>query len=524
MKKNSPINKNGEPINVASSTQISGLGVNSQFHKIKVFLGHKLTKKLTKNSTYRNSTKEEKELSSSKKDYIEGNKRKHLSIKSGFGQKSFNFLGSDITLTGDKIAKIIASGLDTNRIERAVSNEHGITDSYACIYKTSRKVTMTNRMSGYDAKIKLHLIEIIDPKCDIKTLIKDITHNRNNKNTTNNLRKSSETLLDTAGKLINGIDELIQINNKDAKGTKQTKENIRNLIENEIGEQFRKSISEADKAEKEVSNEHTREDSGRIPEKEQLSTPNLDDTDNQINISFNTELNTKLTDSIIFDKRARIVRTFYKSLSPSSIFEISIEHSFGNGIHLNSLLESIHENPNHPIDYVIVIETFGDRRGKIETIDNIEDEGFYQGYSPVHIQFEFEHKLTYLTEEMRDGSNETIIYKTKKRDLDFDKETKEEKQFREEFHPDRSQKFNVNFDNIIKNNDRKIKGKEYKLIYDENTINLPSTLESVQDLFEKSGSDPTFVDENNLKFAPTFAPHKNEDNDRNPPSTSGPTP
>lgn len=156
----------------------------------------------------------------------------------------------------------------------------------------------------------------------------------------------------------------------------------------------------------------------------------------------------------------------------------------------------------------------------------MEDEGFYQGYSPVHIQFEFEHKLTYLAEEMRDGSSETIIYKTKKRDLDFDKETKEEKQFREEFHPDRSQKFNVNFDNIIKNGDTRTQGKEYKLVYDENTINTPSTLESVQDLFEKSGSDSTFVDENNLKFAPTFAPHNNNDNDndREPPSTGGPTP
>lgn len=157
MKKNSPINKNGDPINIASSKEILGLGVNSHIHKIKIFLGHKLTPKLKRNLNYRACNKEEKELSNSRKDYIEANKRKYLSIKTGFGQKSFNFLGSDITLTVGDVAQIISSGSGIDRIEKSVSNEHGIQDSYGCICKTFRKVIMTNRMSGYSAKIKIHL-------------------------------------------------------------------------------------------------------------------------------------------------------------------------------------------------------------------------------------------------------------------------------------------------------------------------------------------------------------------------------
>ena len=137
-------------------------------------------------------------------------------------------------------------------------------------------------------------------------------------------------------------------------------------------------------------------------------------------------------------------------LNPSSTYEFNLRRNIGHGVHINLLLEVADKNPKHQVDYVIATESWGDVRGKIETVDNIEDEGFYQGYSPSHMQFEFSHKLEYMVEEMRDGSNETIIYKKKKRDLDYEKETREERIFREEFHPDRNQQFNVDFDDIIK--------------------------------------------------------------------------
>ena len=45
-------------------------------------------------------------------------------------------------------------------------------------------------------------------------------------------------------------------------------------------------------------------------------------------------------------------------------------------------------------------------------------------------------------------------------------------------------------------------------------------------MFEKTGFNTTFVDENHSGFAPSFAPHSIGDDDhaRQPPITDGPTP
>ena len=456
---------------------------------------------------------------------MDKDERKQLSMKAGFGQKSINFMGENLNLTAENCEIIAASGSNKSQLQNAVSNEHGITDSYACIYGTERTMMLTNRMVGYNAVIVIHLVQITDISSDIKSLVRDITHNRANRNVENNLKECSESLKDVSEELMNALTKATEVKNKDTKGTKETKNKINEIIDSEIGQKFKEILEKTTKAKEELVIKDTRKNSGRIPEKEQLDTPNLDEENNKINTHFLTNLNTKLTDSTIFNKKARIVKTIRKTLSPSSTYKLTVKHRIAYGIHLNSLVEVLEINPKHPLDYVIVIEIIGDKRGKIETVDNVEDEGFHQGRSPAHVQFEFSNKIKYIAEEKLDGSSETVIYKKKKRDLDYDKETAVDKVLREEFHPDRAQKFNVNFEEIIKSGDRKTEGKQYKLIYDENTINTPSTLKTVQEMFEKSGVDTKFVDENNSRFAPSFAPYiHDEDHSRQPPTTDGPTP
>jgi hypothetical protein len=227
LKRDCPVNQDGEQLKCVSSAEVSSLGT-SEFHKMVVNVGHPVTQGVKKHLSYRACNSEEKELASSEKDYIEKEKRSKLNIKAGFGQKVYNFFGKDLSLTVKDALSISASGLGRSHLESMVSNDHGIINSYSCICRDKRKVKLTNRMTGYDAKIKIHLVEINNPKSDTKTLIKDITHNNKNKNIENNFRKSSESLLVDAESLINEIKQIAESKSegKESKGVKTMREKI----------------------------------------------------------------------------------------------------------------------------------------------------------------------------------------------------------------------------------------------------------------------------------------------------------
>ena len=62
MKKDCPLNKDGNPVNFVSTTQISSSGINSTFHHTVIIVGHKVSSLVLRNLSYRACDTEIKEL------------------------------------------------------------------------------------------------------------------------------------------------------------------------------------------------------------------------------------------------------------------------------------------------------------------------------------------------------------------------------------------------------------------------------------------------------------------------------
>lgn len=115
------------------------------------------------------------------------------------------------------------------------------------------------------------------------------------------------------------------------------------------------------------------------------------------------------------------------------------------------------------------MEQFGDRR---EQIERTSDNDIFSGYSASKTNFEFTHKLGYLTQHsLTDIENEqSVVYWKKKREEDFNEN---QSSFQEEFCPDRESQFNVDFEEIQMSGTKK-KNQKYRFIYDTNILNAPA--------------------------------------------------
>lgn len=109
------------------------------------------------------------------------------------------------------------------------------------------------------------------------------------------------------------------------------------------------------------------------------------------------------------NQKTKIVQSWYKTLTLGSIWEFNLEHHLGNRIPLNHLLGLSYRNKEHPSGYIFVMEQFGDRR---EQIERTSDNDIFSGYSASKTNFEFTHKLGYLTQHsLTDIENEqSVVY------------------------------------------------------------------------------------------------------------------
>ena len=286
-----------------------------------------------------------------------------------------------------------------NRIEDELINRNGIIDVYGCCYKKKTKFKFVNTLEYYDAKLILHLVKITDHNTDLRGLIGNITNHKENlpiienpttANNTRNNTSTNSTEADTPTSNIRGSKNKI-LKKIQSTLVKQLKQRIG---KDRFGKLPNYVIEELNKLEED--RKTGAKHGGRIPEDEQYSDPKLTDKENKATISFETSLKTKLTDCSQFNEQAKIVKTWYKSLSPGSIWEFNLTHHLGKGIHLNTLYDFGFKNKNHPSGYIFVLEQIGDRRGKMR---RLKDKDFFTGYAPTEIHFDFEHKFSYLTEE-----------------------------------------------------------------------------------------------------------------------------
>lgn len=294
---------------------------------------------------------------------------------------------------------------------------------------------------------------------------------------------------------------------------------------------------------------------GKIPLNQQYKDPNLNNKENKLSINLITSLNCNLNLSTRFRERAKIVKSWSRTLPPSSIWEFNLTHHYGRGIHLNRIydihkrkeksknksineLEKVNsfltENKNettiktlkenigkeiadainkkkiseHPVGYIFCLEYVGDRRGSI--INKSKD--FFSGYSPCHFNMEFSTEFTVLSDSEEEKEDKFLIYKKSRQEKNFH----EDSEFPDIFYPERQPFFHVNFDKIGD-------GKPYQLTYDQsvkssgdfsNIINMLSTK------LEEYGINIGGLNADDLNFKFTKDPNE-EPNDKTYEGTEG---
>ena len=520
------INNDKTSLPIVSSRNDVGLGKNTaKYFKHNIHIGEPVSTQLRRIATLPNIDYNEKTLASSSKDYQQHEKRKNLTITSGFDRKRIVFFMEDTFMS---VKDYLLLYNDKKQIQASLKKSNGIITSYGCAFKTKNKFKFTNTLEFYDTKLILHLVKITDLNVDVRELIEDITNNKKNSITSidnedstkaegNNTEENNTT--DTNGTNSKGI-----FNNLLEKLTAEIQTTLKKYARGKINDIEGKMKEELDKKLRKfqrITRETSAPDFGRIPEDEQYSDPITINKKNKFKIEFETSLKTKLTDSSIFNEQAKIVRTWYKSLSPGSIWEVNLTHHFGQGINLNHLYDLSYKNKEHPAGYIFILEQIGDRRGRIR---RLKDNDLFTGYAPTEVHVEFDYKFAYLTEE-RNGTERTATYRKKKREEDFE-ET--DNLFQMEFCPDRESKFNVEFDNIKLNRDSADKKSDYLLEYDTSVLGGSTNLVSSQlaSLFESYGIDPKTVSEDEQDFkkhlkrgpTPTKSPAEYEGTGGNPPN------
>lgn len=140
--------------------------------------------------------------------------------------------------------------------------------------------------------------------------------------------------------------------------------------------------------------------------------------------------------STIFRKSVRVIDTLTRVLREGDRLDIDITQHFNKGINLNTLYGI--ENEDLPASAFLIVETFGDRRGKVIDRNNGLN---YNGYSPVKIRYDFKLEIGFTCAE-RD-TDRPIVIRSEEKDKDFDS-----MELGEDFYPTREEKFNVNYDDI----------------------------------------------------------------------------
>jgi hypothetical protein len=432
-------------------------------------------KKLT-NSPY--IEYEEKTISSSKKDYQDHGKRKNLKIKGGFDRKSFVFLMEDTYLTVNDLCEFY---LNNDKMQKDLErSRNGTRDIYGAFCKSVRHLHIMNKMELHNVAINLHLCKMTDIHDDVRHLILESTNNKYS-NTIKELKKELfKTVIDDVKANLRGKGKMESENDS----LDFNPEKLKNYL-------MRNSVR-----------------GGSIPEDDQYTDPIVDNKKNRIQIQFETSLKAKLTDSIHFQDRAKIVKTFRKVLTPSSAWDFTLETHFGKGIHLNYLNDIKELNKEYPVDYFIILEIIGDSRG---VILRKKDKDAFLGYSPINLQFEFDNKISYMNDG-RDEEEKPTHYRRKRREDNFE----EGGIFAEIFCPDRESVFNVSYDNIQLREDINAKNKEYKLEYNANILgsNENSLLQSVKTNFENNGLDSENVTEDDLNMDLRTVDNDVEDDDQ----------
>ena len=225
-----------------------------------------------------------------------------------------------------------------------------------------------------------------------------------------------------------------------------------------------------------------------------------------------TTLDVNLTKNESFLDRVEVLNTWKRTLGPRCEWKFELNEIFKHGIYLNQIYEYNHDNNfqrNTPVSCFFIIEAFGDRRS---TIIRLEDNEIFPGsYSPVSLQMEMEFSYKHLAKPSESDKIHYYELISKNNEFDDDEES-------DLFYPDREQKFNVDFDEIIIDSisgRKKPKGnKKYRLEMGDDYQSenkLESLLEKLGSILPKTEKDN--ITEDDLPFIDVNGENNQEDDD-----------
>ena len=490
------IDSTNEQVGLSGMTSVSNLGVNtSTITKSSFHIGEPTTSRLKKQGNNPLVEFYSKVLASSFKDYIQHNKRKHLTLTTGFEQKGYSFLMEDTFLTVKNLLKLF--GKDTKIKENLLKNENSLRNVYGCIYNSRLRLKISSGIDYYSLKVQIHLIKLTDIHDDVRELISEFTNNKINipiidSTSSDDISKVNATF----------VERLLRRGKKVVKsgGEKKALDKLKELIDqSNISIDWKDTIKSifTSQISSEGSLRGRKVDLGRINDDEQYSEPNVTDIRNKFCISFDTSIRTKLNDSILFRDRAKIIHTWSRVLTPGSMWDFNLTQHFGKGIHLNYLYDIENLNDDHPATYILAIEHFGDARAKL--VRKKDNDTFF-GYGPSRLRVEFEHRINYLGTQ-KDGMLDSedplpCVYKSKRREEDFEKNSELAKIFT----PDREPRFNIPFDDIqmIEDNKKTALDKDFILQYDTTIMPAESLLEGLKQTYQNRGFSGSDVTEDDL--------------------------
>ena len=213
-------------------------------------------------------------------------------------------------------------------------SQSGVKQTHGCVYYTKNSFLIKNEMNYYNANVKIHLVKVTDLNTSVRDLI-DCTAHTNTSNVFNS--SQNEEIKDNIQSNLRGAAQNV---------TEQIIDDS-NIPDN-AKEYIKKFISSSHRS---VAGEY-----GKIPDDQQYSDPNTK-TSNKFSCSFQTSLNTKLTDSVNFNDRARIVHTWSRQILPKSTWKFNLTSHLFRGININYLFDVNEASPDHPVGYIFSVLT-----------------------------------------------------------------------------------------------------------------------------------------------------------------------
>ena len=248
-----------------------------------------------------------------------------------------------------------------------------------------------------------------------------------------------------------------------------------------------------------------------LPTKKVFTDTLNQEIENNFTLNIQSSLDCRLRDSEYFDDTVNVVETWTRNLKPGCTWDLSFREIIEDGINLSDLGRIIKDkgiDKDGPITYAFIMETIGDKRGKIL---RKSDESF-TGTAPVILNAEFETELKYVSKfsEIETDKSKPVTSATSINDKEFNEEIEFEKEMGAYFAPDREEELRLPIQLIKMKKPKVLNGKtkeeQYTLVYEEERMEDASSalLKGMREQFRNHKLSDENITMDDMKFKKTL--------------------